>query len=370
MNNYEEEIDLIELLNNFLIKYKIGLLIIIVCGLIGLFTSLVYNYINKDKYTIVSEEKVVNKTFTTSFSNNVLDIEVIYDNPEYVISDGLVINTKLRDLVNIVNSVSYKNVLLNTSNTLKNNKFSFDNLDSILSIKQSGDVLSICISINKDTFINISNEDPDTFGYKVCIDEFNIIKDILDKENVSYRLLNTEPITYTSNSVISGDVSRNIESKVYFSPISVNKYTLIGLLIGLLIYCVYVFILTILDKSIKSISELRHLISYPILSYISDNESIKQLDITLSNISSDKNYTVISVLDNDDLVNRLNDLLDKRFIDGGSINNSSRAINLAKNNKTIINLVLRSFKREDLEITKEIIANNHIDIIGVVISNI
>lgn len=412
MNNYydeyEEEIDLLEVWRNFLKKWKIGVIIVGVCALIGILGTVTYNKINKPETVSESlDEKV--SVANTYFGVTTSDVEVTFNNPTY--SEDGTTNVTLAKYVALVNTNSYRKDIVEDLGLKDKYNIDLGSLNEILTIENNNSVVSITVSIDKAWFLGLQDSESEYLTYtekqvselleeigtSICRKEVFILSNQLDNasDRNTYEVL-ADPV-YTE--VIDSESTNTTTSTVeVYTPKSVKKYTLIAVVLGVVIYCGYVFVLTLMDKTLKNPEDIKRYVDYPILGYVGDNdESYKSLAITLSNVSSSKVFNVVSPVSNSELlvtnlaacleelgnkvtvVNSLEELTKAKgkktssyiLINSKAINKYGEAITLSnKASETIINAPIRDFSKEDLAVTKEIIKNNDIKVTGVVISGL
>lgn len=412
MNNYydeyEEEIDLLEVWRNFLKKWKIGVIIAGVCALIGILGTVTYNKINKPETVSESlDEKV--SVANTYFGVTTSDVEVTFNNPTY--SEDGTTNVTLAKYVALVNTNSYRKDIVEDLGLKDKYNIDLGSLNEILTIENNNSVVSITVSIDKAWFLGLQDSESEYLTYtekqvselleeigtSICRKEVSILSNQLDNasDRNTYEVL-ADPV-YTE--VIDSESTNTTTSTVeVYTPKSVKKYTLIAVVLGVVIYCGYVFVLTLMDKTLKNPEDIKRYVDYPVLGYVGENdESYKSLAITLSNVSSSKVFNVVSPISNSELlvtnlaacleelgnkvtvVNSLEELTKAKakktssyiLINSKAINKYGEAIALSnKASETIINAPIRDFSKEDLEVTKEIIKNNDIKVTGVVISGL
>lgn len=403
MNNYydeyEEEIDLLEIWNNFLKKWKIGVIIVGVCALIGLCGSLLYNKLNYQEPQPVDEKDLTTTTTTTTY--NVIttnDIKFNFYSTTYS-EDGLT-NITANNFVSEYNTASYKNSILKDLDLKDKYSFSIENMEGILSIYQGNGIITVSVQMDRDWYLRKVNKNDLT--NQEAIDEITnveneiinkVVSDISNDLNglATYEVLNT-PVTRVTTATVENptDTTTTQEVVVEDKTVSVSKYTLIAIVLGVVGYCAYVFVLTLLDKTLKSPEDIKRFIDYPVLGYIKNDESYKSLAITLTNITNAKTFNIVApTSDSDELVNKLNDALNElgyksvikdtikksskgvssyTLINSKAINDNSLAITSSNEaDETIIYTPTRVFTRQDLDVTKEIIKNNNIKVTGVVI---
>lgn len=401
-DEYEDEIDLIEIWRNFLKNWKLGVLIVVLCTVLGVGGTIAYNKINENKATINTEEieedalAVETTTYTITTTS---DIQFKFNNEKFS-EDGLT-NLTAEYFNAYFNTATYKNELV--SELKLDNKYNvgMDKITNICWLTQSNGVFTIYTQVDKAWYIKAQGTDVDIenltnkeVSNKIIKMETEIVKKMTEdvtealEGQAEYTVLG-DPVSRESVESEEEDTKQTTTVET-FTPKSVKKYGAIALVLGLVAYCGYVFVKTLLDKTLKTTEDIKRYIDYPVLANIKDDESYKSLAITLTNITNSKTFNIVSPISaSDELVNKLNEALNEFgykclvkeeikkaskgtssyiLINSKAINNSSEAIVSSKQaDETIIYIPTRRITKQDLEVTKEIVKNNSIKVTGIVI---